>query len=75
MILTKLENMNGYVSPATLAIAYAALDEKDKAIEALEKAYLERDVQLRFIGVGYEYDKLRQDSRFADLIKRIGLQP
>lgn len=73
-ILTRLENMSGYVSPATLAIVYAALDENDKAFESLEKAYLERDVQLRFIGIGYEYDNLRRDVRFADLTKRIGLQ-
>ncbi len=74
LILDRLENMSGYVSPATIAIVYAALDEKDKAFESLEKAYLERDVQLRFIGIGYEYDNLRQDPRFADLAKRIGLQ-
>ncbi len=73
-ILTKLEYMSGYVSPATLAILYAALEDNDKALENLEKAYLEKDVQLRFIGVGYEYDGLRQDPRFADLLKRIGLQ-
>jgi serine/threonine protein kinase/Tfp pilus assembly protein PilF len=72
-ILTRLEAMDTYVSPATLAIVYAALDENDKAMGALEKAYLERDLQLRFIGVGYEYDGLRSDPRFADLIKRIGL--
>ncbi len=73
-ILNKLEFMKGYVSPATMAIIYVALKDNDKALEALEKAYLEKDLQLRFIGVGYEYDRLRQDPRFADLIKRIGLQ-
>lgn len=73
-ILTKLESMNGYVSPATMAIIYAARKENDKAMQALEKAYLEKDLQLRYIGVGYEYDGLRRDPRFADLIKRIGLQ-
>jgi len=72
-ILTKLESMNGYVSPATIAIIYVALKDHDRAMQALEKAYLEKDLQLRFIGVGYEYDGLRQDPRFADLIKRIGL--
>ena len=73
-ILTKLEAMKTYVSPATIAILYTALNDKDKALQSLEKAYLERDLQLRFIGVGYEYDGLRQDPRFADLVRRIGLQ-
>lgn len=73
-ILTKLEAMKTYVSPATMAILYTALNDKDKAFRSLEKAYLEGDLQLRFIGVGYEYDKLRQDPRFADLAGRIGLR-
>ncbi len=73
-ILTKIELMKTYVSPATLAILYTALDDKDKALQSLEKAYLERDLQLRFIGVGYEYDGLRQEPRFADLAGRIGLR-
>ncbi len=73
-ILTKLEAMKTYVSPATIAILYTALNDKDKAFQSLEKAYLEGDLQLRFIGVGYEYDGLRQDPRFADLARRIGLQ-
>jgi len=72
-ILTRLEEMKTYVSPATMAILYAALDDKDKAFQALEKAYLEGDLQLRFISVGYEYDALRRDPRFADLTRRIGL--
>ena len=73
-ILNKLEAMKTYVSPATIAILYTALNDKNKAFQSLEKAYLERDLQLRFIGVGYEYDGLRQDPRFSDLAKRIGLQ-
>lgn len=73
-LLTRLESMKGYVSPATTAIIYAALKDNDKAIAALEKAYLEKDLQLRFIGVGYEYDGLRGDPRFADLVKRTGLK-
>ena len=73
-ILNKLEAMKTYVSPATIAILYTVLNNKDKAFQSLEKAYLEGDIQLRFIGVGYEYDGLRQDPRFADLAGRIGLQ-
>ncbi|MBS1796422.1 MAG: protein kinase [Acidobacteria bacterium] len=73
MILSRLERMDGYVSPATLAIVYAALGDRDRAVAALEKAYLEKDLQLRFVGVGYEYDDLRADPRFADLLKRMGL--
>lgn len=73
-ILNRLETTTEYKSPALLAIVYAALDENDKAVELLEKAYADRDLLLRFIGIGYEYDKLRADPRFVELIKRIGFQ-
>lgn len=73
-ILTKIETMNVYSSPALLAIIYSSLDNNDKAMELLERAYIKRDPLLRFIGTGYEYDGLRNDSRFIDLTKRIGLR-
>lgn len=73
-ILTRIETMGDYKSPALLAIVYAALGDQDKAIELLERAYIERDLLLRFIGTGYEYDALRSDPRFTDLMKRTGLK-
>jgi serine/threonine protein kinase/Tfp pilus assembly protein PilF len=72
-ILRRIEGMNGYASPALLAIVYSALDDNNKAMELLEQAYIKRDPLLRFIGTGYEYDGLRGDARFVDLMKRIGL--
>jgi eukaryotic-like serine/threonine-protein kinase len=72
-ILTRIENMNEYVSPALLAAIYTALDDNDKAIELLERAYIKRDLLLRYIKTGYEYDGLRSDPRFADLTRRMGL--
>jgi serine/threonine protein kinase/Tfp pilus assembly protein PilF len=72
-LLKRIETMSGYASPALLAAVYAALDDPDKAMELLERAYLERDLLLRFIKTGYEYDGLRTDRRFIALTKRIGL--
>jgi serine/threonine-protein kinase len=72
-ILRKMETTKEYVSPAIIAVLYIALDENDKAIIALEKAFTENDLLLRYIGVGYEYDGLREDPRFKDLLKRTGL--
>lgn len=73
VILNRLENSKEYVSPATLAVIYAALDDNDKAMQALEKAYIERDLLLRYIRVGYEYDSLRNDQRFKDLLQKTRL--
>ena len=72
-ILKQIEAMRSYASPALLAAVYVALNENNKAMELLEQAYIKRDPLLRFIGTGYEYDGLRNDPRFADLLKRIGL--
>ncbi len=72
-ILKRIEATKQYVSPALLAAVYCSLDENEKAIEQLEQAYIRRDLLLRFIGTGYEYDGLRSDPRFADLKMRIGL--
>jgi tetratricopeptide (TPR) repeat protein len=72
-IVKRLETTDEYVSPALIAAIYAALGEKGKAMTALERAYSERDLLLRYIGVGYEYDGLRQDPRFVALLKKTGL--
>lgn len=72
-LLTRIEAMNVYVSPALLAAVYSALDDNDKAMALLEEAFIKRDLLLRYIGTAYEYDGLRTDPRFADLTKRIGL--
>ena len=62
-----------YISPANRAIIYAALGEKDKAFEWLEKGFEDRSVGA--IKVNPVYDPLRSDPRFADLLRRMNLQP
>jgi tetratricopeptide (TPR) repeat protein len=71
-ILTRIENMDEYVSPSLLAAIYTSLDNNDKAMELLERAFIKRDVLLRYIKTGYEYDGLRSDPRFNDLLIRMG---
>lgn len=56
-----------------LAAIYTALDDNDKAMEMLERAYLKHDLLLRYIKTAYEYDGLRNDPRFVDLQRRVGL--
>jgi serine/threonine protein kinase/Tfp pilus assembly protein PilF len=73
-IIKRIEATGGFASPALLAAVYSALDDNDKAMELLEQAYTKRDLLLRFIGTGYEYDGLRKDPRFADLLRRTGLK-
>lgn len=59
--------------PYNIAGVYAALGENDKAFAQLNKAYEQRDMQLVSLKVDPALDELRDDSRFADLIQRVGL--
>ena len=71
--LSKLSKQK-YVSSRFMASIYAGLSEKDKALGSLRAAYEDRSLQ---IGPGIKaeptYDSLRSDSRFHDLLRRIGL--
>src|SRR6266404_4421338 len=62
-----------YISNYWLAIAYAALGEKDAAFSELEKAYQAHDWFFERLKVDPYMDPLRDDPRFKDLVRRIGL--
>jgi tetratricopeptide (TPR) repeat protein len=68
-----LESRHERISADGLASFYARLGEKDKAFAWLEKAYEDRDEGLTFLKVDARFDNLRSDSRFQDLLRRIGL--
>ncbi|MCA1638363.1 MAG: protein kinase, partial [Acidobacteria bacterium] len=74
-ILDKLKTTEKYISPTELAILYAALGDQEKAFASLEKAFTERDFQLTNLKVEPGYDPLRDDPRFVDLLRRVGLTP
>jgi TolB-like protein/Tfp pilus assembly protein PilF len=61
------------VYPVDMAMLYTRLGERDEAFRWLEKAYEERSVPLTRLKVSPEWDNLRDDPRFADLIRRVGL--
>ena len=53
-----------------LAFAYAALGDKDRALEWPEKGIERRDFMV-FIKVDPKLDPLRSDPRFAALLRRM----
>lgn len=59
-----------YVSGLYLAIVYTGLNEKDRAVEYLNKAYESRHPGLVLIRVDPIFDSLRADERFKQLIAR-----
>jgi DNA-binding winged helix-turn-helix (wHTH) protein/tetratricopeptide (TPR) repeat protein len=56
-----------------LAIFYAGLGEKDRALACLYKAYEEHDPWLVWIKVAPFYDNLRSEPRFTELVRKVGL--
>ena len=56
---------------------YAGLGEKEKAFEWKGKAFDDRSIGMGVatIAVDPTYDPLRSDQRFADLLRRMNLQP
>jgi TolB-like protein len=57
-----------------IAYAYGALGEKDEAFAWLEKAFQAREPYLIYLNVNPQGDSLRDDPRFKDLVRRIGLE-
>jgi len=58
--------------PVSVATGCASLGEKDKAFLWLERAYDEH-ASLVFIKALPEFDGLRSDQRYTDLMRRMGL--
>lgn len=68
---TKL-SVRGQVSPATIALIYTGLGNKDQALRWLSKACDQR-FGISRLKVDPKWDSLRSDQRFQDLLRRIGL--
>jgi eukaryotic-like serine/threonine-protein kinase len=58
-----------------IALIHLGIGDHDKAIEWLEKAYDERFAYLIYLTVEPLFDPLHGDTRFADLARRLNLQP
>lgn len=62
---------NGQVQAGVI---YASLGDKDRAFELLETGFAERNPFLLFLSTDwYWFDGIRDDPRYADLIRRVGL--
>jgi TolB-like protein/DNA-binding winged helix-turn-helix (wHTH) protein/Tfp pilus assembly protein PilF len=65
---------SGKASPYLAATIYAGLGQKDKAMELIEKAYLEKSLDVAWIlKPDLRTDNLRSDPRFQSLLTRVGL--
>ena len=61
-------------SPFHIALVHVGLGNDDSAFQWLEKAVRERTLHLIYLKVGPKFDRLRNDARFIDLLRRLGLE-
>jgi TolB-like protein/DNA-binding winged helix-turn-helix (wHTH) protein/Tfp pilus assembly protein PilF len=52
---------------------YFALGEKERGLAWLEKAYKDKSESLLYLRCWPEFDRMRADPRFADLVRRVGI--
>jgi len=64
---------NGYVSPVAFCIVHLGLRHIDQMFQWFERAYQERRGWLTYLTVDPMLDTVKDDPRFAELVKRMGL--
>ena len=62
-----------YVPPFEIARMYLVLGNRNAAFAWLEKAYAERSAYLVNLPIDPTFDSLRSDTRFINLLRRVGL--
>jgi tetratricopeptide (TPR) repeat protein len=76
-VLDELKSLSRrrYVSPYFIALVYAGLRNDEETFAWLEKAYQERHPYLILLKVEPVFDHLRNNEKFINLEKRVGLNP
>ena len=62
-----------YITAVSLAIICAGLGERDEALSWLEKGYEDRAFQMQMLQLDPRLDSLRDDPRFKELVRKVGL--
>ena len=60
-----------YVPGTDLAVIHAGMGDLNKAFACLETAYEQRAVDLSWLAIWPEFDRLRSDPRYGDLLARM----
>jgi hypothetical protein len=72
----RVRDSGWYDRPDALAVGYALLGEKDEAFRWLERAYDWGNTELLLrLKVYPPFDRLRDDPRYHDLLRRMRLDP
>ena len=69
----KRRREKGYVPAGAFVNAYLGLEDREQVFAWLEHAYQEQSNILQFLKVHPYFDPVRDDARFKDLLRRVGL--
>ena len=67
------ESEQAYFPPYFVALIYLGLGEREEGFAWLEKAFQERSAGVMFLEADPMFDSVRDDPRFAALVRRVGL--
>jgi serine/threonine-protein kinase len=71
--MDKQEKEGKYTYIFTRSAVYSELDDREQAFKWLEKAYAERSPAMADLKAAHVFDKIRDDRRFTELMRRVGL--
>ena len=69
----KKRQKTSYVPAGAFVLAYSGLADREQTLISLEQAYKEQSYILQYLKVHPVFDSLRDDPRFKDLVRRVGL--
>jgi pentatricopeptide repeat protein len=69
----KRRRKQGYIPAAAFVNAYLGLGDNEQAFYWLEQAYKEQSNILQFLKTHPYFDPIRDDPRFTELVRRVGL--
>ena len=74
-LLSEIEALSReqYVPSIAFAHAYIGIGDSDRVLESLEKAYQQREQGIAWLAVWENHGVYRTDTRFHELIRRVGL--
>ena len=74
-VIARLQELSKqqYVSPYQTAVVYAGLDNREQALDWLEKSRVERFNLVPFVQVDPVFKSLRSEARFTELVESLGL--
>jgi TolB-like protein/Tfp pilus assembly protein PilF len=64
-----------YITSLPMALLYTKTGDRNRALESLQRAYEEREGSLVNLNADPNWDELRPDPRFQDLLRRVGFSP